>query len=116
MDIKPLRTNDDYEKALAEIDRLIDAEEGSPDFDRLDVLSTLVEKYEDEHEGIGPPDPIEAIHFAMEQRGLTAKDLVPSIGRLNRVYEVLSRKRNLTLEMIRRLHVDLGIPRGKRVA
>ncbi len=110
MDVQPIRTNADYERALATIDSLIDAEEGTSAFDRLDVLSTLVEKYEDEHEYIGPPDPIEAVRFAMEQRGLTRRDLEPWIGPRGRVAEVLNRRRPLSIGMIRALHAHLGIP------
>ena len=87
-----------------------DPEPGTPDGDRLDILATLVQAYEARHFPIGAPDPVEAIKFRMEQSGLTVKDLEPIIGRSNRVYEVLNRKRPLTLAMIRRLHRSLGIP------
>lgn len=110
MDIKPIRTEQDYMATLEEINGLMAAEYGTPEGDRLDVLATLVEAWERDHYPMEAPDPIDAIKFAMEQRGLEAKDLVPMIGRANRVYEVLSRKRPLTLNMIRRLHKDLGIP------
>lgn len=83
---------------------------GTPEGDRLEVLATLVEAWERKHFPMDAPDAIEAIRFCMEQRGLTARDLVPMIGQLNRVYEVLGRKRPLTLPMIRRLHEGLGIP------
>jgi HTH-type transcriptional regulator / antitoxin HigA len=83
---------------------------GTPDGDRLDVLATLVEAYERKHYPIDEPDPVEAIKFRMEQQGLTARDLEPMIGRLNRVYEVLSRRRPLTLAMMRRLHAQLASP------
>ncbi len=124
MNIKPIKTARDHRAALREIESLMSAKRGSAAGDRLDVLVTLVEAYERKHFPMDLPDPVAAIQHAMEQRGLTPKDLVPSVGRLNRVYEVLSRKRSLTLEMIRRLHVDLGIPadsligtaRAKRVA
>lgn len=124
MNIKPIKTARDHRAALREIESLMSAKRGSAAGDRLDVLVTLVEAYERKHFPMDLPDPVAAIEHAMEQRGLTPKDLVPSVGRLNRVYEVLSRKRSLTLEMIRRLHVDLGIPadsligtaRAKRVA
>jgi HTH-type transcriptional regulator/antitoxin HigA len=112
MDIRPVRTEADYKAALKEISRLMesDPELGTPDGDRLDVLATLVQAYEARHWSVGLPDPIEAIKFRMEQGGLTPKDLEPMIGRRNRVYEVLNRKRALTLPMIRRLYMGLGIP------
>jgi HTH-type transcriptional regulator / antitoxin HigA len=112
MEIRPIRTRADHEAALKEIAVLMrdDPELGTPDGDRLDVLATLVEAYERKHYPIEAPDPVEAIKFRMEQQGLTARDLEPMIGRLNRVYEVLSRRRPLTLAMMRRLHAQLGIP------
>jgi HTH-type transcriptional regulator/antitoxin HigA len=110
MDIRPIRTKADYRSTLAEIESLMAAAAGSPDGDRLDVLVTLVEAYERAHFPMDLPDPIEAIKFVMDQRGLTPKDLEPAIGRLNRVYEVLNRTRPLTLAMIRRLHDGFGIP------
>lgn len=110
MDIKPVRTEADYRATLREIETLMTAMAGSPGGDRLDVLVTLVEAYERTHFPMDLPDPIEAIKFVMEQRGLTPKDLEPAIGRLNRVYEVLNRTRPLTLAMIRNLHNDFGIP------
>lgn len=112
MNIRPIRTESDYENALREISAYVDnePEPGSEEGDRFEILVTLVEAYEAKHYPIEPPDPIEAIRFRMEQGGLTVKDLVPSIGQLNRVYEVLNRKRGLTLEMIRKLHRNLGIP------
>jgi HTH-type transcriptional regulator/antitoxin HigA len=110
MKIKPIKTRADHRAALKEIETLMAAERDTPEGDRLDVLVTLVEAYEDKHYRLDLPDPVEAIKFRMEQKGLTPKDLVPLIGRINRVYEVLSRRRPLTLAMIRRLHSDLGIP------
>ncbi len=110
MDIRPIKTEADYEAALHEIETLMRAEADTPAGDRLDVLVTLVEAYEAKHFPLDLPDPVEAIKFTMEQKNLTAKDLIPMIGRLNRVYEVLNRSRPLTLAMIRRLHRDLGIP------
>ncbi len=110
MNIKPIKTEDDYRNTLKEIDGLMNAKSGSLEGERLDVLVTLAEDYERKHYSIDFPDPIEAIKFAMEQRNLTVKDLVPMIGETNRVYEILNRKRNLTLPMIKRLHKDLGIP------
>lgn len=112
MEIRPVRTEADYKSALKEISRLMesDPELGTPDGDRLDVLATLVQAYEARHYPIDLPDPVEAIKFRMEQGGLTPKDLEPMIGKRNRVYEVLNRKRGLTLAMIWRLHTELGIP------
>jgi HTH-type transcriptional regulator / antitoxin HigA len=110
MEIKPIRKKTDYRAALKEIESLMAARANSPEGERLDVLVTLVEAYERKHFPMELPDPIEAIKFRMEQSGLTPKDLVPMIGQINRVYEVLNRKRPLTLEMIRRLHANLGIP------
>ena len=110
MEIRPIRTKTDYRAALKEIESLMDARAGSPEGERLDVLATLVEAWEARHYPMDLPDPVEAIKYRMEQRGLTAKDLVPMIGQVNRVYEVLNRKRPLTLKMIWRLHSELGIP------
>ncbi|MBN2886513.1 MAG: transcriptional regulator [Chromatiaceae bacterium] len=110
MDIKPIKTESDYQAALREIEYLMTAEFDTPEGERLDVLVTLVEAYEQRHFPLDLPDPVEAIRFHMEQKGLAAKDLEPMIGRSNRVYEVLNRKRPLTLKMIWRLHRDLGIP------
>lgn len=112
MNVRPIRSEADYRAALAEVAPLFDREPepGSPEGDRFDVLVTLIEAYERQHHAIGAPDPVEAIRFRMEQQGLTAADLQPMIGRLNRVYEVLNRKRPLTLAMVRRLHAQLGIP------
>jgi HTH-type transcriptional regulator / antitoxin HigA len=108
-DIKPIRTKKDYEAALGEVERLWGAKSGTPDGDRLDVLATLIDAYEVVHYPMDPPDPIEAIKFRMEQQGLTRKDLEPLIGTRTRVAEVLNRKRNLSIGMIRRLHEGLGI-------
>jgi len=112
MNIHPIRTKTDYKRALREVSAYFDdePEPGSAEGDRFEILLTLVEAYEAKHFPIAAPDPIEAIRFRMEQGGLTVKDLVPSIGQPNRVYEVLNRKRGLTLEMIRNLHRNLGIP------
>ena len=110
MDIKPIRTPADHQAALAEIEALMTAEFGTPEGDKLDVLVTLVEAYEQKHFPIDLPDPVEAIKFRMEQSGLTVKDLEPIIGRANRVYEIFNHVRPLTLPMIRRLHSSLGIP------
>ena len=110
MDIKPIRSKRDYEAALKQIERLMGAKRNSPEGDRLDVLVTLVEAYEARHFPLELPDPVEAIKFAMEQRNLSVKDLVPYIGQPNRVYEVLNRKRPLTIAMAWKLHKGLGIP------
>lgn len=112
MDIRPIRSKAAHKAALREISALMDADpkRGSPEFDKLDVLVTLVDAYEEKQHPVAPPDPIEAIRFRMEQLGLTARDLAASIGRPNRVYEVLNHKRDLTLPMIRKLHVQLDIP------
>lgn len=112
MEIQPVRTEADYRSALAEISDLMESDPdlGTPDGDRLDVLVTLVQACEARCLPIGAPDPVEAIKFRMEQSGPTVKDLEPMIGRSNRVYEVLNRKRPLTLAMIGRLHRSLGIP------
>ncbi len=109
-ELKPIRTQAHYKAALAEIERLWGARIGTPKGDRLDVLATLVDAYETEHYPMDPPDPIDAIKFRMEQQGLTRKDLEPLIGTRTRVAEVLNRKRNLSIAMIRRLHAKLGIP------
>jgi HTH-type transcriptional regulator/antitoxin HigA len=108
--IKPIKTEADYRTALKEVESLMTAELDTPEGERLDVLVTLIEAYEREHYPLELPDPIEAIKFVMEQRALTVKDLEPMIGRSNRVYEILNRKRPLTLKMIWKLHTDLGIP------
>jgi HTH-type transcriptional regulator/antitoxin HigA len=109
MEIRPIRTEADYQAALAEIDSLFDAAPHTPEGDRLDVLATLVEAYEEQHYSLPAPDPIEAIKYYMESRGLSRRDLEPYIGSRARVAEVLNRKRPLSLEMIRRLHTGLGI-------
>jgi HTH-type transcriptional regulator / antitoxin HigA len=108
-DLKPIRNKADYEAALTEVERLWGAKSGTPRGDRLDVLATLIEVYETKHYPMDPPDPIEAIRFRMEQQGLSRKDLEPMIGTRNRIAEVLSRKRGLSIEMIRNLHDKLGI-------
>jgi HTH-type transcriptional regulator / antitoxin HigA len=109
-EIKPIRNEDDYQRALAEIEQLWGSGSGTPDGDRLDVLATLIDAYESEHYPIDPPDPIEAIKFRMEQQGLTRKDLESILGTRTRVAEVLNRRRSLSINMIRRLHDKLGIP------
>jgi HTH-type transcriptional regulator/antitoxin HigA len=108
-EIRPIRKKRDYEAALTEIERLWGAKANTPEGDRLDVLATLIDAYETEHYPMDPPDPIEAIKFRMEQQGLTRKDLEEIIGTRTRIAEVLSRKRGLSITMIRRLHERLGI-------
>ena len=110
MGIRPIRTEADYQAALAEIGRLFDAAPGTARGDRLEVLTTLVEAYEKRHLALPAPDPVGAIKYHMESRGLTRGDLEPYIGSRARVAEILNRKRALSLEMIRRLHIGLGIP------
>jgi HTH-type transcriptional regulator/antitoxin HigA len=110
MHIKPVRTSKDHRAALAEVERLWDAKAGTPERDRLEVLVTLIEAFEAKNHPIPPPDPIEAILFRLDQLDFDRKDLEPLIGSRARVSEVLSGRRNLSLEMIRRLHRRLGIP------
>ncbi len=110
MDVTPIKTKRDHARVLKEIERLMDAQHGTPEGDRLDVLVTLVEAWEAKHYRIDLPDPVEAIKYHMENQSLEPKDLVPFIGSRNRVYEVLNRKRPLTLKMVWRLHQGLGIP------
>jgi HTH-type transcriptional regulator/antitoxin HigA len=107
--VRPIRTEADYEAALAEVDEIMDATPGTPEGDRLDVLVTLIEAYEARHWAIDAPDPIEAIRTRMEQKNLRQRDLEPMIGSRGRVSEVLSRKRKLTLPMIRRLAKGLDL-------
>lgn len=110
MQIRPIRTQRDYEEALREIECLWGADEGTSEGDRLDVLTTLVEAYEDKHFPIDMPDPIEAIRFRLEQQGLDHHALLGVLGGRSRVYEVMHHKRALSLEMIRRLNERFGIP------
>jgi len=110
MEISPIRTQRDYRQALKEVETLMEARRNTPEGDHLDVLVTLIEAWEGKHYPMDMPDPIEAIKYHMEQRGLSPRDLVPFIGSRNRVHEVLNRKRSLTLKMISRLHEGLGIP------
>ena len=111
MQIKPIRTHADYLAALSEVSALIDLDPANetPAGERLEVIGTLVQAYEARHWPIGPPEPVEAIRFRMEQLGLGIKDLVPFIGPVNRVYQVLARKRPLSLAMIRRIHTGMDI-------
>ncbi|MEM5325697.1 transcriptional regulator [Paraburkholderia sp. JHI2823] len=112
MDIRPIHNERDYHEALQTVSSLVDADPapGTPEGDRLEILATLVERYETEHFPLDLPDPVEAIKFRMEQAGLSASDMQPYLGNLNRVYEVLNRKRGLSLAMIRRLNRGLNIP------
>ena len=110
MDIKPIKTDADYRAALNEIEGLMMAGPDTPEGEKLDVMVTLIEAYEAKHFPMDLPDPVEAIIFEMERKGLTVKDLEPMIGKSNRVYEILNRTRPLTLKMIRNLHKGLGIP------
>jgi len=123
-ELKPIRSEADYKRALTELRKLWGAKSGTPAGDRLDILATLIDVYEAEHAPMDPPDPIDAIKFRMEQQGLTRKDMETIIGTRARVTEVLNRKRNLSIAMIRRLHEQLGLPaeilirptRGKKTA
>ncbi len=110
MEIKPIKSEADYRAALKEIESLMMAESDTPEGEKLDVLVTLVEAYEAKHFPMELPDPVEAIKFEMERKGLTVKDLEAFIGKRNRVYEILNHKRSLTLKMIWKLHQGLGIP------
>lgn len=110
MDIRPIKTDADYRAALNDIENLMMAEPDTVEGEKLDILVTLVEAYEAKHFPMDLPDPVEAIKFEMEHKGLTVKDLEPMIGKSNRVYEILNHKRSLTLKMIWKLHEGLGIP------
>lgn len=110
MNIRPIKTEADYRDTLREIETLMSAAAGAEEGDRLDVLVTLVEAYERIHFPMDLPDAVEAIKFRMEQQGLTVEDLIPAIGRKNRVYEVLARRRPLTLRMIQALNETFNIP------
>ncbi|MBV9945350.1 MAG: helix-turn-helix domain-containing protein [Myxococcales bacterium] len=116
MDIKPIHTKADHKAALTEIERLWDAAPGTPEFDKLDVLGTLVDAYERAHTPLLPPDPVEAIKFRLEQQGRTRKDLEPILGTRARVSEILNGQRSLTLAMIRALHRELELPLDALVA
>jgi len=110
VNIKPIKTEKDYNNTLNQIEKLMDAKPNTPQMDELEVLTTLVEAYEAQHYIINTPDPIEAIKFRMEQEGLKQKDLVNIVGSKSRVSEILNKKRKLTIEMIRNLHTRLHIP------
>lgn len=108
-DLKPVRTEADYNEAMEQVAQLWGAASGTPEGDRLEILATLIDAYEAAHCPMDPPDPVEAIKFRMEQMGLTRKDLEPLIGTRTRVAEILNRRRSLSIGMIRRLHDKLGI-------
>lgn len=111
MEIKPIRSDDDHKAALAEIDKLMESQPGTPEGDRMEVLVTLVEAYEAKNFPISEPDdPVQVLEYYMESRGLSRTDLIGYLGSKERVSEVLNRKRGLSLAMIRRLHIGLGIP------
>lgn len=110
MTIKPIKTKKDYQSALERLEKIFNAKKGSTEGDELEVLSILIEKYEDEHFPIGFPDPIEAIKFRMEQLGYNQTDLAKVVGLKSRASEILSKKRKLTLDMIRLIHDNLKIP------
>jgi len=110
MNIKPIKSEEDYTATLSQIEQLMDALPNTPQIDELEVLTTLIEAYEEQHYKINAPDPIEAIKFRMEQEGLKQKDLVSIVGSKSRVSEILNKKRKLTIEMIRNLHKQLHIP------
>jgi HTH-type transcriptional regulator/antitoxin HigA len=110
MDIKPIKTEQDYQQALQRVESLWNSPEGSAESDELDVLATLIDAYEREHYRIDLPDPVEAIKFRLEQQGKDSRALIGVIGQRTRVYEVLQGKRSLSLNMIRELHDKFGIP------
>lgn len=110
MTIKPIKTKKDYQQALERLEQIFDAKKNSKEGDELEVLSILIEKYEDEHFPIGFPDPIEAIKFRMEQLGYNQTDLAKVVGLKSRASEILNKKRKLTLEMVRLIHNSLKIP------
>src|SRR3990170_2879101 len=110
MEIHPVKTEANYQAALKDIERLFDAVPNTPEGDRLEVLTTLVDVYEEQHYPVPAPEPVEAILYHMESRGLTRRDLEPYIGNRARVSEILNRKRSLSLRMIQQLHAELGIP------
>jgi HTH-type transcriptional regulator/antitoxin HigA len=110
MSIKPIRNDEDLSRAFRGLEKIFQADEGTPQADEREVLVTLIEAYENKHYGLGPADPVEAIKFRMEQEGLTPRDLEPYIGQSGRVSEVLNRKRPLSLRMVKRLHDGLNIP------
>lgn len=110
MEIKPIKTESDYNQALERLDQIFDAMPGTPEGDELEVLGILIDQYENEHFPIGMPDPIEAIKFRMEQLGYNQSDLANVVGLKSRASEILNKKRKLSLEMIRKLHAEMRIP------
>jgi HTH-type transcriptional regulator/antitoxin HigA len=110
MEIRPIKTEEDYKATLSEVERMFEAEPDTPEGDRLEVLTTLLEAYERNHYSIPSPDPVEAIKYWMESRGITRQDLEPLLGSRARVSEIFNHRRGLTLTMIRNLHNKLGIP------
>ncbi len=110
MNITPIRNDEDYQKALQRLELIFDAKRGSVEGDELEILSILIDRYENEHFPVGMPDPIEAIKFRMEQMGMKKKDLAEALGFKSRVSEILNKKRKLTLAMIRKLSTTLNIP------
>jgi HTH-type transcriptional regulator / antitoxin HigA len=114
--IRPIRTDADHDAAIAEVERLWGAKDGTPDGDRLDVLATLIAAYEDRRWPLTLSDPVSAIEFRLDQQGLTRKDLEPFIGSRARVSEIMNRRRPLTIAMIRKLSVGLGIPADVLIA
>ena len=110
MELYPIKTEEDYQKAMQRLETVFDAEPGTPEGDELELLSILIDKYENENFHIEMPDPIEAIKFRMEQLGMKQKDLVPYLGFKTRVSEILNRKRKLSMDMIRNLSESLRIP------
>lgn len=110
MKILPIRNENDYQKALGRLEDIFDAQKGTEEGDELEILSILIDRYENENFPIGMPDPIEAIKFRMEQMGMTQKDLAEVVGFKSRVSEILNKKRKLTLSMIRKLNTNLNIP------
>src|SRR5215471_12443725 len=110
MTIKPIKTRKDYDQALTRLEKIFDAKKGSKEGDELEILSILIDKYENEKFPIGLPDPIEAIKFRMEQLGYNQSDLAKVVGLKSRASEILNRKRKLSLEMVRQLHDKLKIP------
>lgn len=110
MEIKPIKTESDYNQALERLDQIFDAMPGTPEGDELEVLGILIDQYENEHFPIGMPDPIEAIKFRMEQLGYNQNDLANVVGLKSRASEILNKKRKLSLEMIRKLHAEMRIP------
>jgi HTH-type transcriptional regulator/antitoxin HigA len=114
--LRPIKTKKDYKRALTIVRKYFDAKPNTSEGTLVEILAILLEKYEDQHFAIEAPNPVEAIKFRMEQMGLTAKDLIPIIGRRSRVSEVLNRRRQLSIRMIRNLHREMGIPAESLIA